>query len=237
MIKELNSILNGVFLDNFKLFHGTPSKEAFDDIVKNGIKPSVTEKHKSTSKMSPLFNRVYLSKSINYAMIYALGGDLIGTKPSQSELKKLTQEQFRYGYIFEIDSKKILNDVMPDEDFVGELFYYKANGLDYIDSANGVIITNDKIPGFVVGIAKQYASQSMINKAVAYDDYGDLCRIGKNILKHLTPEMAQSLIKISTNFSICDVVIPEHCYQIDKLRREEYRKDLSNFKDISKILY
>ena len=94
-------------------YHGTSDESAAKAILNSGtlIPGDKTGNTKAQGNLTPIVNRTYITSDLGYALIYAVGGDIIGTG---SVTKKPG-----YGYIFKIHKANI-KDRIPDEDVVGE---------------------------------------------------------------------------------------------------------------------
>lgn len=217
---------------NIPLYHGTSSTEAYNKIKASGLVPRFPAGSKgSNAKLAPMVNSVYLTKYIGYALIYALGGDVAG-----SSIKSVVEDPDRYGYVFVVNSDNVGDSIKPDEDTVGEMYYAKVNKKDFT-FRDGTILPNKEIPNVIVRLANEYATPNMIAKAKAYDDYGDIARIGKKIIKYMSPKDKLELAELSDNISVESVVFPDSCYRVDKRDAEKYNKDGSNFFELATKLY
>lgn len=113
-------------------WHGTDTLKAAESIMKNGLDPAHTDtKYGDAQPLGrPVKDHVYLTSKLDYAVIYALGGDMVGTMKdhphSDAEMKIYRKDP--YGYVFEFDGKDLV-DVQPDEDSVGELLGNYARAL------------------------------------------------------------------------------------------------------------
>lgn len=102
-------------------YHGTGSKTSAENILKNGIQPreiSMPDKANSRAQLAPAKGRIYFTSDIGYAGVYALGGAMFGHESSWFSSGGVVAEPF--GFIFEISGDDIVNDVVPDEDSIGE---------------------------------------------------------------------------------------------------------------------
>ena len=101
-------------------YHGTANSSSGLQILEQGLVIPPEEKTMQKNFMKPVVGKVYLTPSIQYAIIYALGGDMAGHDLPPNWLVK----EGRYGYLFQINGID-LEDVQPDEDSVGEILYNK----------------------------------------------------------------------------------------------------------------
>jgi len=101
-------------------YHGTSDESAAQAILAGGIQPreiTMPDKAKSRGFLAPARGRVYLTPDVRYAAIYALGGDIFGSKGP----KGFYDDKSPYGYIFALQGSEISGDVVPDEDSIGEM--------------------------------------------------------------------------------------------------------------------
>lgn len=238
ILNEINTIIASAFKTNFILYHGCPSTECYDSIRKHGLIPKINKDTKGKNgKLTPMIDSVYLTKKLSYALIYAFWANMVGSLLTPDEVEKINNGIYsKYGYVFIINSNDISDNVKPDEDTIGELFYHKINNLDY-SSETGLSIKHIDIPDFIINIASQYVNKTTYNRAVKYDDYGDLARIGKIIIRYMTVEQKLYLANLVDNISDIGPIIPEHCYRINKFDRYLYKADGSNFFDLAEKLY
>ena len=230
---NINTIIAAIFESNITLYHGTPTEAAYNDIRKNGIKPKYQKGDKgSRSYTAPMINSVYLTKKLDYAMIYAFG-----VVPDSAAAELMISKYGRYGYVFTVDSDNLDGEIKPDEDVIGEMYNAKVNGKDYIADNGKLRIPNEKIPPIIVQIANAYATPKMRQKAKEYYDFADIARIGKTIVKNLPVGSKYHLAVLTNSISIESVVIPDHCWQLDRTMIKDYKPDGSNFFDIAKKMY
>ena len=239
IVNLIKAIVSSALKENTILYHGCSNIECFKGIRKNGLLPRVTKETRGKNgKYVPMVDSVYLTKNIAYAMIYAFNGNMVGHDLLKEELENIKKNKNeRYGYIFVFDSDSLSDIVKPDEDEVGHLFYCKVTNHDYHSERNDLVIENKDIPEFIVDIARSYAAENTYKKAVRYDDYGDLCRIGKLIIKHMTDEQKKYLANLVNNISIIGNAYPIHCYRVDKLDRVKYDANGNNFFELAKQIF
>lgn len=239
MIYQLNSIISSILSENTVLYHGCYDYQSFKGISKYGLLPKVTKETKGKNgKTVPMIDSVYLTKNLTYAMIYAFGCNMIGHILFEEEIAGIKKDKnIRYGYIFEFDSASIPANIKPDEDAVGELFYAKVHNQEYTSDHGKIKISSEDIPEFIVNIASYYAHKTTYKKAVKYDDFGDISRIGKTIIKYMSDEQKQYLANLVDEVSVIGKIMPSHCYRINKLDRAKYKIDASNFFELAKQLF
>lgn len=93
-------------------YHGTQDESAAKAILDSGTLIPGDHTGKEPNNLTPIVNRTYITSNLGYAMIYAVGGDIIGNSAAANLEGN--------GYIFKIHKANIKNRI-PDEDVVGEL--------------------------------------------------------------------------------------------------------------------
>ena len=111
----VNKILKEAIL-NEVYYHGTSSEQNGISILEKGLVPGVPiEDRKKGHMLKPVAGKVYLTNKLETAVIYTIGGIMMGRSISQQWIEKS-----RYGYLFK---SKVIDDtnIQPDEDEIGEL--------------------------------------------------------------------------------------------------------------------
>jgi hypothetical protein len=212
------------------LYHGTKTEEAARNILANGIQPGALTQGRG--HLAPVAGKVYLTPSIEYATIYALGGVWM-THAMRPELLKGSQ----FGYVFVVDGNA-LTDIQPDEDSVGEFigkhserkrnpitgryigWDFRSDGVD--DQAKRMVYHNIKHSM----TPRQY--EASCEGFIAAQAAG-----GKRALKRLSNEDKANLVKWGAHIAHDGAIHPVACWKIDKMRSAEIAKDASNFFDIA----
>ena len=199
LIKFLNETKDIVY------YHGTSNEDAAKKISKEGIKGRDVQ---GKSHLAPVAGRVYLTTDIEYALIYALGGVMMGTDIPEQWIK-----ESKYGYVFVIENSQ-LKDAQPDEDNIGELIYKKE-----INWLNDLAI--NKLT------TRQYDK-------VMDGEYDYWASSGKKILKILTPLQKKEIMQHTKNVASLGSITPSQVWRIDKTKSKQLKKDGSNFFKIAK---
>lgn len=144
-------------------FHGSMDSFAAPSILELGLKGNPTQ---GKGKLAPVKDMVYLTPDFEYAMIYALGGVLMGHKTQEEYSNEL-----KYGYIYTIP-KKNLKDVNPDEDSIGKLVY------DSLRTGNSDFL-------WLVRLAEKFSTPKQI-QGLKEGIYAEFAMVGKKLVKKLT---------------------------------------------------
>jgi hypothetical protein len=212
------------------LYHGTKTEEAAKSILANGIQPGAVDRGKG--HLAPVAGKVYLTPSIEYATIYALGGVWMTHKMRPEYLKGS-----QYGYVFVIDGNA-LTHIQPDEDSVGEFIYkhserkrnpitgryigweFRPDGVDEQEKRRVYYnVKNLMTPRQYVGSCDGYIAAHAAG--------------GKRALKKLSDQDKACLVKWGSHIAHDGAITPVACWKIDKMRSVEIAKDGSNFFDIA----
>lgn len=210
-------------------YHGTSSIEKAKSIYKNGLDPAATEiKYPAKHVQKPLEGRVYITPSLGYAMIYALGGSYFGhSYPESMEIKDhLAKEEL--GFVFEIDGKD-LNDIIPDEDSIGEAVYKFQVAKENIKKESYQAYAE------LYSLALKHLTELQLKKNKE-GNYNDWIRVGKKLTKVMPPELALKLIDTG-DFHIAHAgkLKISKCYSFEKKKCKEIKPDGSNFFDFAKL--
>jgi len=105
-------------------YHGTTEEKAAQGILQSGIQPAsilIGAKPTPSKWYTPVYDRVYLTTSLGYAAINAVGGQILG-HPNLAD--QFLKGKDPYGYIFEVRGSDLAGDVVPDEDSIAEMLEY-----------------------------------------------------------------------------------------------------------------
>lgn len=205
MIK-LKNILNESSNTIKQYYHGTDKESHGLSILNDGyIKSGMIERR---GWMKPQSGRIYLTPNLEYSVIYTIGGNMIG-----QELPKKWIDENRYGYLFVVKENNInINDIIPDEDFIGECVYNKT--FQWL---------NDK--------CQRIFSKQMYGKAMDGEVMYQI-RIG-NVLLGKTHRLSnyelQQILNLGCAISVPSPVKIDACYKFDKTLNNKLNKDGSNF--------
>jgi hypothetical protein len=231
-------------------YHGTSSTKLAKSILKNGLQPPELAGRKSF--LTPVQGMVYLTPDISYALIYAAGGNYIGSKSFQMPYRGENKKEFervlknrageidRYGYIFAVEGSA-LEAVQPDEDAVGELFHYILDGRDpnpaYTEPEFMRAWNALKTDATWFNRFKSHMSWNTTDRQqdqikdgmMAYYAAG-----GKRAIKTMSDDMKAYLCSIGLHVAHQGALTPTACWQFDKTKIGYMAKDGSNFFEFAK---
>ena len=196
-------------------YHGTAFEKAGLAILKRGIEPgdlATPEKYTGMKNLVPVSGKVYITPSLHYAQIYAIGGDFAG----EEEPIELNGQEF--GYLFSINGSDLV-DVQPDEDSVGEMVMKELN----IPGKNPVISR-------VADIVSTTLSARDLKK-LKYGEYGMYAHAGKKVMSKLSDSEKIELIAAGAHIAHHGKLIPSGAWKIDLIHIENLKRDGSNFFD------
>lgn len=236
-------------LREMKFYHGTPTKNSGDDILRDGaIKPPViTTNHYQT----PVEGKAYLASDPSYALIYGLGGAYAGHKVSEHML----QEKGQYGYVFEIAGGEF-DEIQPDEDCIGEYISGKAvterdkrmyeryrseRGKESLAQRyqeswqrhNAAWVNSSR--QWLGEIAWEHLTENQ-QRALADYDAPVQSAVGKKIVKLLTDAEKFDLVRQGAHVAHHGELHPIHAYRIDKLQSQAFDKDGRNIFDVAEAV-
>jgi hypothetical protein len=217
-----------------RLYHGTKTQTAAEVILRDGIRPGVTTPGKRGLAV-PVVGKVYLTTSIEYACIYAIGGVFMGHDFFSARPEKLERDG-RYGFVFVVNGED-LADVQPDEDSVGEFVMKHTDrsfdssyvGWRYAFRPDGI---EDQRKRMVWHNIRHGMTSLQFKKAVdgevAYQAAG-----GKRALRSLPDQDKMDLIRWGAHIAHEGIIRSVEAWRIDKMRTREIARDASNFFEIA----
>ena len=197
-------------IKNMTFWHGTSNKENADAILRDGIKVSDVV---SRSSLTPVHGANYITPHIDYAAIYAIGGDFLGTDCAERNINN--PKYGEHGYLFKIHGSQ-LKDVQPDEDSIGEL------------------IGTGKGPSWLHQMASKHLSDKTM-RDIKDGEYSVWARSGKTLVKKMTDAQKLDLImNHGTHVAHFGVLHPDEAYQIHRNDVKHINRDASNIFDYAK---
>lgn len=199
-----------------KYYHGTSNTKFGESILKNGIKPPDLTLRKG--KLKPREGKIYITSDLAYAQIYAIGGDIAGSKhePSEYELKN----QGQYGYLFVINGKDLM-DIEPDEDGVGKYVYELLNKKEEDLSIHERNFLHNYVNYLLTPKQKQ---------KVKFGEYEEWAHVGKKIIPKLDLDDTFMLIDLPyVHIAHGGMIKPIEAWRINKFNIKELKPDGSNF--------
>lgn len=199
-------------------YHGTPRKANAESIMANGIKaPDLATRD---GYLRPVEGKVYITRDLAYAQVYALGGDFAGNVVSPV-FKGLGQ----YGYVFVIDGKE-LKDIQPDEDSVGEMIYNEE--IEWLDELAQDILKYEEYDDF-----GQDLGYGNLYDAIMGGEYDAWAAGGKVLVAEMSDDQKLYLIDYDAHVAHTGNLIPKETWRIDRSKTPGLKKDGSNFFELA----
>lgn len=212
--------------DKFKskiYYHGTPTILRANAAWKEGIRPDLS-KIPATNISRPVAGRVYVTDSLKYAIIYALGGDFAG-----SDCETLIKMYGKYGYLFVIDGQQLQADIQPDEDQIGEAVY-----LNQQDSTKFPWIRAMAIEHIQTEDAEDDYYRSLLH-AVKDGLYDAWIKTGHILLPYLTGQQKFEIMEHFGNIAHLGLIKPKEMWEFDRSNCKQLKRDGSNFFELAKL--
>lgn len=230
-----------------RFYHGTSNISAAKQIMRHGINPGEVAQRRSY--LSPMAGKVYLTQTLSYAIIYALGGDIAGHDLPANFRKKTD----RYGYVFVVDGNT-LADVQPDEDSVGQFFYdhgvqeyvpipgsrfkkavygFKGGNSPTADIDSHFFWHPNNDPVFQIWAYIWNALTTTQRKRILFGEYIYFASGGKRALKGMPDWMKLKLIELGAHVAHGGAVKPIEAWRIAKRSAKRLARDGSNFFELA----
>lgn len=228
---------------DFTYYHGCSKSVYGEKILNDGFLKPGNENNKRGHKLTPDIGRTYATPNFRESVVYTMGGDYF---PCNNWSSYMERERGKYGYLFEID-RNSFTDVIPDEDYVGQLVHYGNNilnnDLKWLEYAEKDAIKNFyekwdtyKIKCFLHN-CQSILTPLQYKKCLKYDDYADFAVAGKKLNKFLDNQWKKEIIELGTPVGNQGKLTFSKAWKIDKENALRLKKDASNFFDLAvKIL-
>lgn len=199
------------------LYHGTRSKESANEIIQSGFRGRLVQ---GKEFLAPVKGRVYFSRRLSYAIIYAIGGDIAGRDGDYSGS----------GFLFEVEVSHS-TELLPDEDSIGKFYenHYSAFRAGELEGFTRMAMYNIDV------LLTDNQRRKIIDGQYVYYAAG-----GKRALKKLPRETLDFLVSLpEVNVSIHEksVPLPKVCWEIDLGLIPELKRDGSNFFDLAEVYW
>lgn len=214
------------------LYHGTKTTQRAESIMREGLKAQddAVMKRAPRGALTPIQGHVYLTPSIKYACIYALGGNMVGMDTCFNSNAAWVVRELKenpYGYVFVVDSDKL--SLIPDEDEIGYavreapdiLKHYLAktpNDSRHLDNlAFGQALNDDpSVARQLMEIANRYLTPNQKKRIWQDYEYDIMAQVGKKLVKVMPRPLLDRLIEMGCHVSTPDAVMPSQCWRFSK---------------------
>lgn len=204
-------------------YHGTRLQKNAEKIKNEGIDPGNILIYNGNS-LTPIINKVYLTKDLKYSIIYALGGDVLGSN-------HIINPDEKYGYVFKISGMD-LKDIQPDEDDIGILLSNNEEPEWLTEMFNNLKISYYDLPK---DLQKEYDKINQFNNFIYIKDlvrkgeYAFETFVGKLLIKNMSDEEKLEIIDLTKNISHEGKIHPIQGWKFNKKYQNKLYKDGSNF--------
>lgn len=221
-------------------YHGTSQEERGRSILAHGIQPG-NQGSSARGHLTPVVGRSYITASLEYGVIYCIGGNMLGCSPDSAQhlVDKVTRSESasRYGWLFVIDGETLVDDVQPDEDSVGEAAMYAEIILSRPDHGHyyehnplfqGLLHADRQWLRYFRHNAKASMTPRQWDNAV-FGLIAAQAAGGKRFLKRMNDTDKLNLIQAGAHIAYRGPIIPDQAWRFDKLKACDLQKDGSNF--------
>lgn len=198
-------------------YHGTDNDKAAKGILKKGIQPPdlhINSKYKGM--LTPVKGKVYITSELKYALIYAIGGDMIGV--NLGDWSSILSSGREYAYIFVINGKE-LRDIQPDEDAIGEKIWFTS--------------TTSPDWGWLHNMAEKELTSKQFSK-VLDGEYRYWAAAGKKLVKKMTDTQKWQLIDDGAHIAHTGSLKIKEAWKMHKNDNVKLKKNGSNFFKVAK---
>lgn len=200
-----------------EFFYGVPSARDANRYLSKGTIPAMGTARKNSD---PIAGRVYFANSLKRACEFA--NCEFGVVLPQNVLKANP-----FGYVFITDTSA-LSDIFPNESEIGRAVQ-RVYDLQYGDKKQE---RSEKAFAFLSAVWRILDRDEQVS--LIHNKRDALASVGKKVMFQL-PESYLLWILMQGNINITNVgeVEFKSCYMIDRKRLKEYKRDGSNFYEIS----
>lgn len=178
----------------------------------------------------------YLSHSLRYAVIYALGGSILGSKPPESFFKDEPN-----GYLFVVDGDDL--KLQPDEDELGHIartgyrMVHKGEKF-HQDMDSPVLCTSlEANPSKAIELYRlaDYVLTANQKERLFHGYDYDICAVaGKKLVKVMSASLKQEFVNMGCHVASSNPVIyPIETWMFEKKRSEQLDYHAVNFFELA----
>jgi len=216
-------------------YHGTDEKKLADEIIVEGLQGRPEQ---GKNYFAPIKDRVYLTQELSYAIIYAIGGNMLGSDLSDSLIPQYGQ----FAYLFVVRQQDLNNDLIPDEDSIGQMvwdFYMEKNGKEVYHDFDYSKVDKTSLGIRLLNWAENNLTPRQKHEVKVFmNDEAILSHIGKKAIKTLDKGVLDTILQVGgINVSQGGPVMPSQCWQFDRNLCPQLQKDGSNFFDLATLYW
>lgn len=193
-------------------WHGTESQDAAAQILRSRVLIPGASRYSGVAV--PRAGRVYLSRDPLYAVVYAIGGAMVGYVVPKTRIQRVG----RYGYLFEVDVADDA-DVTLDEDQVGQLA--AAGNPSWLGSMGCELGSDIDYEGDIEDLEEQepfFGDVRDLWSAATDGDYSAWIQLGHELLDNMDDEQQAELLAYGTQFAVAGDIHVLRAWKVDKTR-------------------
>lgn len=201
-------------------YHGTKRRAAAEAILKGGLKPGAVKQGRGA--LDPVAGKVYVTASLHYAMIYALGGVFMEHHYPEEHMDGEPD-----GFLFVVPGAQLV-DVQPDEDSIGYMIRVAAKPLETWEK----YYSHTPRVQWLLERARRVLSVTLLDQVMDGLASAD-ARAGKQLVKKLSDAEKLALIEAGAHVAHEGILTPSECWKIAKEDSWQLKDDGSNFFSIA----
>ena len=221
-------------------YHGTSDDANGQSILQNGIVPGNTGH--ARGHLTPVAGRSYLTSNLRYGVIYCIGGHMLGSDHVEYLINKTGRHgrASQYGWLFVIHGDRLLGDLQPDEDSVGEAAMYAEM---ILTGSDGHFHEQEPLYQGLLKADRQWlryfrhnAKSSMTPRQWEEATFGLIAAQasgGKRFLKRMNDTDKLNLIDCGAHVAYRGPLVPDQAWRFDKMKTPELESDGENFWELA----
>jgi hypothetical protein len=244
MMRHFMRIVEAAVTDRMReqiFYHGTSDEANGQSILQNGIVPGNTSHARGHT--TPVAGRSYLTTNLRYGVIYCIGGNMLGSD-GEYLINKVGRHgrPSRYGWLFVVRGDRLIDDIQPDEDSVGEAAHYAEMILNGKED-DWRYHQHDPLFQGLLKADRQWlryfyhnAKSSMTPKQWQDATFGLIsgqASGGKRFLKRMNDTDKLNLINAGAHVAYRGPVVPDEAWRFDKMNTAELEPDGENFWELA----
>ena len=227
---ELERLAREIVAMTDVLYHGTSNEGYGKRILSEGVLKAGDLIIERSGFAKPVAGRVYLTQKIREAVMYAIGGDMLGVELDK-EIEDMIRREGKYGYVFEVRGSDI-KEGQPDEDDLGGLLYNGVWEMKLAERAGGES-KYSRCPKWLMDLAKSDLTLKQYEEMFE-DGYKWWNNLAKKLAKSMKEWMKKELIdKYSIAVAHSGSIVIQKAWRFDKMKIVDLKKDGSNFFDLA----
>ena len=245
MMRHFMRIVETTLTDHMRqqtFYHGTSDDQNGQSILQNGIVPGNTGH--TRGHLTPVAGRSYLTSDLRYGVIYCIGASMLGSDNVEYLINKTGRHgrPSQYGWLFVVHGDRLLDDIQPDEDSVGEAAHYaemilngKAEESSYHQHAplfRGLLKADRQWLRYFLHNAKSSMTPRQWQDAT-FGLISAQASGGKRFLKRMNDTDKLNLINCGAHVAYRGPVVPNEAWRFDKMNTPEIEQDGGNFWELA----